>query len=257
MNIFKSIPLGLKLFRCIGKYTPLLREIENIRETGDVEKERRYIAEKTGIWVDEVIDIFNLTVNVKGHENVPMDEPCVFICNHESYGDIFVLFRALAGKQIGFVAKEDLKKVPYFGKWITAIRGVYIERGDARAALRSIQKGVSFLKQGFSLVIFPEGTRSHGPVMGEFKAGSFKLATKARVPVVPISLNGTYHVFEEHNVITGGATVDIVIHPPIDTASLSRHEVAELPQHVETIIKNSFNDLVRIEEERLKGGKLK
>lgn len=254
MNIFKSIPMGYKLFRCIGKYNPYLKKIEALKISGEVEKERELIAYATGIWVDEVIDIFDLTVNVEGHENIPMHEPCVFVCNHESYGDIFVLFRALSGKQIGYVAKDTLGKVPYFGKWIKTIRGVFIQRGDVRAALKSIQEGVSLIKQGFSLCIFPEGTRSRGPVMGDFKAGSFKLATKAKVPVVPISLNGTYHVFEERNVITGGATIDIKIHPPIDTASLDRHELAELPHNVETIIRSSFNELVKKEEKRLKGG---
>ncbi len=247
--------MGYKLFRCIGKYNPYLKKVEALKTAGDFEKERELIAYATGIWVDEVIDIFDLTVNVEGRENIPMDEPCVFISNHESYGDIFVLFRALAGKQTGYVAKDTLGKVPYFGKWIKAIRGVFIQRGDARAALKSIQEGVNLIKQGFSLCIFPEGTRSRGPVMGEFKAGSFKLATKAKVLVVPISLNGTYHVYEECNVITGGATIDIKIHPPIDTASLNRHELAELPHKVEEIIRSSFNELVKKEEKRLKGGK--
>lgn len=254
MSIIKSIPMGLKLFRCVRKYNPYMGKIQEIKDSGDFEKEREMISYATGIWVDEVIDIFNITVNVEGRENIPMDQPCVFICNHEGYGDIFVLFRALAGKQVGYVAKDALSKVPYFGKWITMIRGVYIARGDARAALKSISEGVKLLKNGFSLAIFPEGTRSRGPVMNEFKAGSFKLATKAKVPVVPISLNGTYHLFEEENTIKKTATVDIVIHPAIDTASLDRHETAMLPTTVENIIRSTFDELVIKENKRKEGG---
>ena len=255
MSIIKSIPMGFRLFRCIKKYNPYMKKVQEIRDSGDVEKEREFLAYATGVWVDDVIDIFNITVNVEGHENIPMDKPCVFICNHEGYGDIFVLFRALAGKQVGYVAKETLSKVPYFGKWIKLVRGVFIAKGDARAALKSIGEGVKLLKKGFSLAIFPEGTRSRGPVMNEFKAGSFKLATKAKVPVVPISLNGTYHLFEEENTIKKTATVDIVIHPPIDTASLDRHETAMLPSTVENIIRSTFDELVIKEEKRIKGGK--
>ena len=90
--------------------------------------------------------------------------------------------------------------------------------------------------------------------MNEFKAGSFKLATKAKVPVVPIALNGTYHLYEETNTIKKKATIDIVIHPPIETSSLDRHETAVLPTTVENIIRSSFNELVKKENERLKGG---
>lgn len=254
MSIIKSIPMGFKLFRCVRKYTPYMAKLEELRKSGDEVKEREMIANATGIWVDEVIDIFNITVNVEGRENIPMDKACVFICNHEGYGDIFVLFRALAGKQLGYVAKEGLRKVPYFGKWIELVRGVFIARGDARAALKSIGEGVNLLKRGYSLAIFPEGTRSRGPVMNEFKAGSFKLATKAKVPVVPIALNGTYHLYEEENTIKKTATVDIVIHPPIDTASLDRHETAVLPETVENIIRSTFDELVIKENKRKEGG---
>ena len=255
MGIIKSIPMGLKLFRCIRKYNPYLAKVQALKDSGDVVKERELIADATGKWVDEVIDIFDLEVNVEGRENIPMDEPCVFICNHEGYGDIFVLFRALAGKQVGYVAKDALKKVPYFGKWIEMVRGVFIQRGDPRAALKSISSGVNLIKQGFSLAIFPEGTRSRGPVMNEFKAGSFKLATKAKVPVVPISLNGTYHLYEETSTIRKGAVIDIYIHPPIDTKSLDRHETATLPVTVENIIRSKFDELVKKEELKNKGGK--
>ena len=162
-----------------------MKDIAAAREAGDNEKERELIAYWTALWVDRVIDIFDLTVNISGKENVPDNGPCVFISNHEGYGDIVVLFKALEGRQIGFIAKDALENVPYFGKWIKAIRGVFIKRGNTREALKSIQAGVDTLKDGFSLVIFPEGTRSRGPRMAEFKAGSFKLATKSEGSYCP------------------------------------------------------------------------
>lgn len=253
-NLLKSLPMGIRLFKCIGKYNNYYREIGKLRKGGDVEKEREFIAFATGVWIDEVMDIFHITLNVEGRENIPMEEPCVFICNHEGYGDIFVLFKALKGKQIGFITKEEIRRVPYFGKWITAVRGVFISRGDLRGALETIREGISYLKQGFSLVIFPEGTRSHGPVMNGFKGGSFKLATRAKVPVVPVALNGTYHLCEENDYIRNTATVDIVIHPPVETASLDSRGLAELPRRVENIIRGTFDKLVIKEEQRLKGG---
>lgn len=250
MKLFRNIPGGFKLFRSVGTLNFYLKDIEKLKASGEKEKERALIAKATGEWINRVIEIYDLTVNVRGRENLPADGPCVFISNHEGYADIVVMFKALEGRQIGFVAKDGLEKVPYFGKWIKAIRGVFIRRGDAREALKSIQEGVNLLKDGYSLVIFPEGTRHHTAGMGDFKAGSFKLATKAKVPIVPISINGTRHMFEDKGYITGGAVVDIVIHPAIDTASLDRHQTANIHQEVENTIRATLNELIEEEKNR-------
>ncbi len=252
MKLFRNIPNGIKLFRSVGIFNYYLKDLEKLRADGEAEKERELIAYATNLWVDKVIEIFDLTINISGQENIPAEGPCVFIANHQGYADIVVMFKAAQGRQIGFIAKDSLEKVPYFGKWIRAIRGVFIKRGDTREALKSIQTGVQTLKEGYSLVIFPEGTRSRSTEMGSFKAGSFKLATKARVPIVPISINGTRHMFEDRDVITGGATVDILIHPSIDTSSLDRHQTANIVHQVEDTIRKGLAQLVEIEQRREK-----
>lgn len=248
MKLFRNIPNGIRLFRSVGIFNKHMKDIAAAREAGDNEKERELIAYWTALWVDRVIDIFDLTVNISGKENVPDNGPCVFISNHEGYGDLVVLFKALEGRQIGFIAKDALENVPYFGKWIKAIRGVFIKRGNTREALKSIQAGVDTLKDGFSLVIFPEGTRSRGPRMAEFKAGSFKLATKAKVPIVPITINGSYDLFETRSIITGGAVIDVVIHPAIDTASLDRHQIANITHEVDNTIRTTLTQLIEKRE---------
>lgn len=248
MKLFRNIPNGIKLFRSVSIFNYYMKDIAAAKAAGDFDKEREIIAHATGVWVDKVIDMFDLTVNVSGRENLPENGPCVFISNHEGYGDIVVLFKALEGWQIGFIAKDALEKVPYFGKWIKTIRGVFIKRGNTREALKSIQAGVDTLKQGFNLVIFPEGTRSHGPRMAGFKAGSFKLATKAKVPIVPITINGSYDLFETRDIITGGAVIDVVIHPAIDTASLDRHQIANITHEVENTIRTTLAQLIEERE---------
>lgn len=81
------------------------------------------------------------------------------------------------------------------------------------------------------MTIFPEGTRSKGGPVAEFKGGAFRAATSAKVPVVPVTIDGTWHLFEERGRIHGG-TVRVVIHPPIPTAGMSRQQVRELPEQV-------------------------
>lgn len=242
MKIIRNIPNGAKLFRSVSIFNNYLGEIDELRQAGKKEEERALLAKATGQWVNKVMDLFDITINIRGKENIPMDRPCVFYANHQGYADIVVMLKATEGKQIGFIAKDSLEKLPYFGKWIRALHGVFIKRGDAKAALRSIQAGVNELKDGYSLVIFPEGTRSHGHEMGEFKAGSFKLATKAKVPVVPVTIDGSYHMFEDRSIITSGAEVNMIIHPPIETADLDRKEASELHTRVENIIREGLNE---------------
>lgn len=242
MKIIRNIPNGAKLFRSVSIFNNYLGEIDELRQAGKKEEERALLAKATGQWVNKVMDLFDITINIRGKENIPMDRPCVFYANHQGYADIVVMLKATEGKQIGFIAKDSLEKLPYFGKWIRALHGVFIKRGDAKAALRSIQAGVNELKDGYSLVIFPEGTRSHGHEMGEFKAGSFKLATKAKVPVVPVTIDGSYHMFEDRSIITSGAEVNMIIHPPIETADLDRKEASELHTRVENIIRECLKE---------------
>lgn len=249
MKIIRNIPLGYRLFRSVSVFNYYIKDIEAARNSGDFDKEREIISEATHKWSHIVTEMFGMKINVTGRENIPKDGPVVFISNHQGYADIIVFFEAILNRQIGFIARDNLQKLPYFGKWISCIRGVFIKRGDAREALKSINDGVELLKNGFSLVIFPEGTRSQGGPMKQFKPGSFKLATRAKVPIVPVTINGTYKIYEETGLFKGG-DIDFVIHPAIDTASLSRHEVSSLVENVEGTIRESLSELIEKDKKR-------
>ena len=242
MKIFGNIGPAIRLANTVRIHKSDMKAIQEARAEGDTEKEINLIAYSTKIWVNEFIEAFDLDVNVKGRENIP-DGPCVVISNHQAYADIIIIIKALEGKQVGFIAKENLTKVPYVGKWIEATRGIFIKRGNPRESLKSIREGVDYLKQGFSIAIFPEGTRSRSSEMAHFKSGSFKLATKAKVPILPITLNNSYKTFEEKGKFTGGVHMDVIIHPPIETKDLSRKEISELHGQVENIIRDSLEEL--------------
>ena len=122
------------------------------------------------------------------------------------------------------------------------IRSVFIERDDPRASLEAIKNGIELIEQGFSLVIYPEGTRSKGPVPGPFMKGSLKLATKPGVPIIPVSMNGTYKMFEQTGIISP-ATIRIIVHEPIPTAGITRQEERELNDRVEKIVKDGVREL--------------
>ena len=232
------------IFAKMAKLGPYKKQIAAAKAAGDFEKERQLIYDAVWDWSDSIFKYIDADINVINPENLPESGPVVYVSNHQSYGDMPLLFY-VARHQVGFVAKDKLKGSPAFGAWIDASRGLYINRGDARASLQTINEGAELLRQGFSMVIFPEGTRSRCSEMGEFKAGSLKLATKAQVPIVPVTINGTYHFFEETGAVTWGVHVDVIIHEPIDTASLSRPELAALPERVESTIRKGLEELAK------------
>ena len=225
----------------VGKYR---KTIDAAREAGDFDMEREEIIKATSEWGSKVVKYFQADVNIINPQNLPDHGPVVYICNHQSYADILTFFYVLRKHQASFIAKDALKKIPLFGDWVTKTRGIYIHRGDARASLQTIKQGVEYLEQGFSLIIFPEGTRSRSSEMAEFKPGSFKLATKARVPIVPVTIDGGYKTFEEKGVITKGVHIDFLVHPVIETASMSRQELAMVHEKVEAIVRGGLEEIL-------------
>ena len=240
MKIFQNIIPVIKLCDSLRYLSEFKKEIAKARATGDLETERVYILKSTSTWGKHLVKSFDIILNISGKEFLPETSPVVFVSNHQGYADIPVTCAVLDRFQFGYVAKSDLQKVPFYGKWIERIRSVFIKRDDSRASLRAIAEGIDLIEKGFSLLIFPEGTRSKGEPVAEFKKGSLRLATKPGVPVVPITLSGTYKVFEEYGYIRNGVTVDVVIHPVIETAGMDKTEAGDLTLKVEEIIKGGF-----------------
>ena len=242
MKIFANIPGAFKLVRSLKYMEPYKREIEKAKADGDFEREREYILKATSSWGPMVMEMFGSTVDARGLENLPDSGPVVMVGNHQGYADIFTYFATFRKFQFAFVAKEDLGRLPFYGKWIRRIRSVLIKRDDPRASLKAISEGIKYIEQGFSLVIFPEGTRSLGPNPGRFRKGPLKLATKPGVPIVPISINGSYKMFEEEGRLKG-AHIDILVHEPIETKGLTKQEEKELNDKVEKIIVDGVREL--------------
>jgi 1-acyl-sn-glycerol-3-phosphate acyltransferase len=232
----RNLPFVVWLFAELRLLRGFRRNIARYRASGEAALERREILRATGKWGDDIIRKLRVDLRTEGETKLP-DGPVVFVSNHESYMDIPLFCAVIRDKQFGFIAKRNLSKLPVFGKWIAEIRSVFIEREDARASLKSIEEGVALLREGFSLVVFPEGTRSKGGPMGAFKKGSLRLAAKPGVAVVPVTHTGCYRIFEESGVIRAGMRVRVFIHPPIETAGMSKQEAAALSETAECTIR--------------------
>ncbi|MBQ4596525.1 MAG: 1-acyl-sn-glycerol-3-phosphate acyltransferase, partial [Firmicutes bacterium] len=136
MKIIPNIPSFIKLIHCLKYLNKHKKAIENAKAAGDLEKEREHILSATSLWGPMVFKMFNSKVNVEGLENLPEEGPVVFVGNHQGYADIIAYCAAFKKFQFGFIAKDELAKVPLYGPWIERIRSVFIERDDPRASLK-------------------------------------------------------------------------------------------------------------------------
>ncbi len=201
-------------------------------------KERTQMIHKvTHLWARFIMKISGAKITVNGLENIPKDETVLFVSNHQSDFDIPLLLSTIDVPK-GFIAKKELENVPLISTWMKNLNCIFMDRSNLRKSAQSIVEGVNLLKGGYSMIIFPEGTRSKGGPHEEFKAGSFKLATKAKVKIVPITIDGSYKLYEANNNKLVSDTVSITIHPFVDTVNLTKEQENTLHEDLETIIFN-------------------
>ncbi|MCK7470859.1 MAG: 1-acyl-sn-glycerol-3-phosphate acyltransferase [Desulfomicrobium escambiense] len=147
-------------------------------------------------WARSLVALLGIRVTVEGLERLPDAESLCFVSNHQGNFDIAILL-AFLPRCIGFITKSQAAWFPFLNLWIFALGGVFIDREKVSKARAAMDRGIARLRSGAAMAIFPEGTRSRGPRMGEFHNGSFKLATRAGAVIVPISIQGTYRIWEE------------------------------------------------------------
>ncbi|HNQ43062.1 MAG TPA: lysophospholipid acyltransferase family protein [Candidatus Cloacimonadota bacterium] len=157
--------------------------------------QRRLINRWVRFWGRTVVLSTGSTVEVTGQENLPDSQSICFISNHQGFFDI-PLVLGFAGRSLGFIAKQELFRIPVLSWWMKEIPCVFIDRGSARKAIKSFEVSAEVIRNGHPLVIFPEGTRSRNDTMGEFHLGSLKLPVMAKATIVPLAIKGSWRVYE-------------------------------------------------------------
>ncbi len=197
-----------------------------------------YVKKTALLWSNHTIKSIGINLEIRGQENL-IDEPCLFVANHQSLLDIPALIVAI-NKPVGFIGKKELSKIPVLSKWMGRSKSIFLDRENVREAIKSMNEGIENIKKGYSMAIFPEGTRSKSDNVLDFKKGSLKLALKPLAPIIPVSINGTYKSLEEHNRVRK-ADVIVTINKPIYTKDLSKEEISNLSVTVRNIIIDSKN----------------
>ena len=241
MNILKTGPKFIQCFIQTKKLIAHKPEILELREKGDLEGEKEAIRKAQKEWVEGASKILKLTFEVIGWENIPDTAPFMVYSNHQSYSDIAATLWIMKDRYpMSYVAKEEWRKYSTLRDAIELSRSIYLVRNNPKEAIRALGDARELLDLGFPLLIFPEGTRSKRHEMGEFKAGAFKFAEKAKVPILPVTVDGGYHFFEE----TGSyqpAHIKVTIHPLVHIEDMDKHEQKEAQANIEKMIRGALD----------------
>ncbi len=180
----------------------------------------------TRLWARFVIFGTGSEVSIEGTEKIPPSGGVCFVANHPGDFDI-ILALAFIKRPFGFIAKREILFFPFVNLWVFFLGGLFIDRKNVAKAHRSIERGARRIRNGGAMIIFPEGTRSRGKGVLPFKGGSFKLATLAGAPIVPVAISGSYAVWEETKTIRA-AKVRMVFCDPVPTEGLQGEDRRKL-----------------------------
>ncbi|MBP2367057.1 HAD-IB family hydrolase [Pseudonocardia parietis] len=178
---------------------------------------RTFVDMAAGVGADVAFGLAGIGVDVTGAEHLVAARPCVFVFNHQSKFDVPILMKLLRENFTG-VAKKEAAQIPVWGQLFRIADVAFVDRGNSTQARAALQPAVDKLREeGISLAIAPEGTRSPTPRLGRFKKGAFHIAMQAGVPIVPVVIRNSGEIMWRGAQTLRGGTVQVVVHPPIDT----------------------------------------
>ena len=198
-----------------------------------------------------ILMIAGVRVEVYGEENVPKEEPVLYIGNHRSYFDIVITY-ARCPRLTGYVAKDSMLKIPFLRIWMKRLHCLFLDRTDIKAGLKMVLTGIDQIKNGISMCIFPEGTRADGENetdMLPFKEGSLKMAEKTGCPIIPMAIVNTADIFEKHVPFVRKTHVVLTYGEPVYVKNLDKEQRKHLGSYTQGIIRNMLENELKMQEQ--------
>ena len=191
------------------------------------------------LWAQAVCALFLLPVHVSGREHLKPHTSYVFTPNHQGAFDIFLIYGYL-GRKFKWVMKESLRRIPIVGRACQSAGHVFIDRSNPVRIAASMSEAESKMTNGMSLVIFPEGTRSAGGRLGKFKKGAFIMADQLQLPVVPVTVTGSYEVMPKGSRWFHRHALTLTIHQPIPPSGQGADNVRQTMQQAYRVVKEAL-----------------
>ncbi len=191
------------------------------------------------IWATILLKLSGVRVEVEGVENILTDRPHIFMANHQSDFDILIVLAHIPG-QFRWIAKKELFKIPIFGKAMRNAGYIEIDRQRHQDAMKSLEEAAQKIRDGKSVVTFPEGTRSKDGTIKPFKQGMFYLAIQSGVPIIPISIIGANKIMPKRSLLVKPGRIRMIIARPVDVSTYTIETRWELIDKVKGIIVENF-----------------
>ena len=160
-------------------YCPFQWYAAYLERKGKIKQKEALVSKCVTAWAWSLLKLAGVRLTVSGKENIP-NETCIYVSNHQGNFDIPILLTCL-DKPHALLAKKEIRKIPMVRTWMKLFGCIFIDRNNMRNAMTAINEAIEAVKQGKSMIIFPEGTRSKGGEMGQFKGGAFRVCEKSRV----------------------------------------------------------------------------
>ncbi|MDR1592507.1 MAG: 1-acyl-sn-glycerol-3-phosphate acyltransferase [Prevotellaceae bacterium] len=189
------------------------------------------------IWARLICALAFLRVRVRGKENYAPDKSYIFVANHQSILDIFLIYGWL-NNRFKWIMKKELRSIPFVGAACEAAGHIFIDRSSGIRAKKSIEKAKERLQHGASVVIFPEGTRTHDGNVGQFKRGAFRIAQDIHLPIIPITIKGAFEAMPYNSLNINPGRLEMIIHPPVNIDELTDDALSRLMAKTHDIISN-------------------
>ncbi len=205
----------------------------------------------TSPWIERIIRFWSRVwilvsgtkLEIEGQENVDPDESYVVVSNHQSTLDIMACFLAVK-LPIRYLAKKELFRVPVLAQGMRAVGIIKVDR-SARSAVHAQvnRQAADLIAKGRSLIIYAEGTRPRNGVMKSFKKGAFTMAIASKLPVLPVSIQGTYDAMPPGTPWIRGGKVRVIVDPAIPTEGMVHSDTGELRDQVYELISKRVTDM--------------
>ena len=197
--------------------------------------DRETVDERARWFGREVVRVLGVDLIAAGADRVPTDRAYVYMSNHQSHLDIPMLYATLPSRTVRMLGKKELFQIPLWGRGLRAAEFIEVDRSNHERALKSIDYAARLIRDGVSIYLAPEGTRSVTGKIGKLKKGGFHLAKDTHTPIVPVAIAGTIDILPRGGrVMNTGKRVEVTIGAPI---SVEGREIEDLMEEVSRFLK--------------------